>query len=47
MFYSRDYVKNSQTQLKFSKPIEKIIHVGNHLGVVMKGEIRLMNRIVQ
>ena len=47
VFYSRDYVKNSQTQLKFSKPIEKIIHVGNHVGVVMKGEIRLMNRIVQ
>ncbi|WP_028829327.1 DUF5711 family protein [Proteocatella sphenisci] len=47
IFYSKDYVKNADTQLKFAKPIEKIIHVGNHIGIVMKGEIKLINRIMQ
>ncbi|MGB5824797.1 MAG: DUF5711 family protein [Proteocatella sp.] len=45
VFYSRDFVKNLETQLKFTKPIEKVFNVGNYIGIVMKGEVKLINKI--
>lgn len=45
IFYSRDFVKNLETQLNFTKPIEKVFNVGNYIAIVMKGEVKLINKI--
>jgi len=45
VFYSRDFVKTIEKQMNFTKPIEGVFNVGSYIGIVMKGEVRLINKI--
>lgn len=45
VFYSRDFVKNLETQMNFTKPIEEVFNVGEYIGIVMKGELKLINKL--
>lgn len=45
VFYNREFVKTLNSQMNFTKPIEKVMNVGNYIAVVMKGEVKLVNKI--
>lgn len=45
VFYSREFVKTLNSQMNFTKPIEKVMNVGNYIAIVMKGEVKLVNKI--
>ncbi len=45
VFYSREFIKTLNAQMNFTKPIEKVMNVGNYIAIVMKGEVKLVNKI--
>lgn len=45
VFYSREFVKTLNAQMNFTKPIDKVMNVGNYIAVVMKGEVKLINKL--
>lgn len=45
VFYSREFVKTLNSQMNFTKPIDKVMNVGNYVAVVMKGEVKLINKL--
>lgn len=45
VFYSREFVKTLNSQMNFTKPIDKVMNVGNYIAVVMKGEVKLINKL--
>lgn len=45
VFYSREFVKTLNSQMNFTKPIEKVMNVGNYIAIVIKGEVKLVNKI--
>ena len=45
VFYNREFVKTINYQMNFTKPIEKVIKVGEYIAIVMKGEVKLVNKI--
>lgn len=45
VFYNREIVKTINDQMNFTKPIEKVIQIGDYIAIVMKGEVKLVNKI--